>query len=92
MSISTNSQAASKHSRSISNAGALNNRTIRTVNGGNTRGVEQANVIGTRVSGIFSRYRSVATNSARSINILSNNMVSFDVIAGQQIRTGFTMK
>ena len=86
MQIRTDSQAASHHSQRIAQSGNIANMAFRTVTGGNTIGVTNANTLGSRIQGVFQRYKGVLDSSAGSITVLSNNMISFDQVASRQLR------
>lgn len=87
MSIRTNTQAASRHRQQISSRGNLATALIPRVTGGNSTAAISAQSSGTRLSGFLSRYQAVASSSANSIAVLSNNMISFDRQASQQFRS-----
>jgi len=86
MSISTNSEAASHHQGEIANKGNLATVLIPGVASSASPAATRAQTSSTRLSGLLNRYQTVAANSASSITVLSNNMISFD----QQVSHQFT--
>lgn len=84
MIIKTNTQKASHHTQQVSNRGNLATISIPHIISGNSTAATRAQSSGTRLSGFLGRYQTVASSSANSITVLSNNIISSDREASQQ--------
>jgi len=85
MQIKTDSQAAGHHGQRIASGGAFADIALSAVTGGDSTAVTRANALSDRMSGVFRQHKSVLKDSAGSIEVLSNNMVSFDQQASRQL-------
>ena len=81
MSIKTNSLAASHHSEQFSNSGNLL-QEAGSINTGSTVSTStaaiQAQESTVRIKGFAIHYQAIVERSARSIDILSENIITFD--------------
>jgi len=84
--VSANSQEASHHEQQIARCGGFTSVRLSIITGGNPEAITQANDLGRTVGRIFERYQSVLRHSARSITVISNNMISFDLEAARQMQ------
>jgi len=88
MDIKTNSQAASYYSQLITNSGDSLQETGSSSTGStssNSNAAIQARASAVRLSGLLTHYQAIVERSARSISVLSENIITFDQQASQQI-------